>query len=133
MAVVRTEYDYAIFHECPHQKLFFDLKDKNYTKAKTKGGLSWRNPIFIYIPMTSLALIHYSLLFTILCQLLLKRTYIYTLESIFTKEYMHQNGQEKNEMLDCVSGRGFAWELNPDFFERKSNTLPLCEQSIHTT
>ena len=24
-----------------HQKLFFDLKDKNYKKAKVKGGLGW--------------------------------------------------------------------------------------------
>ena len=24
------------FQECPHQKLFFDLKDKNYKKAKMK-------------------------------------------------------------------------------------------------
>ena len=38
MAVVRTEYDYAIG---PHLKLFFDLKDKNYKKAKMKGGLGW--------------------------------------------------------------------------------------------
>ena len=29
------------FQECPHQKLFFDLKDKNYNKAKMKGGLGW--------------------------------------------------------------------------------------------
>ena len=29
------------FQECPHQKLFFDLKDKNYKKAKMKGGLGW--------------------------------------------------------------------------------------------
>ena len=45
VAVVRTEYDYAFFfqsiQECPHQKLFFDLKDKNYKKAKMKGGLGW--------------------------------------------------------------------------------------------
>ena len=27
------------FQEGPHQKLFFDLKDKNYKKAKMKGGL----------------------------------------------------------------------------------------------
>ena len=49
MAVVRTEYDYAVsfqsFQECPHQKLFFDLKDKNYKKAKMKGGLGWMKNI----------------------------------------------------------------------------------------
>ena len=49
MAVVRTEYDYAFtfqsFQECPHQKLFFDLKDKNYKKAKMKGGLGWMKNI----------------------------------------------------------------------------------------
>ena len=46
VAVVKTEYDYAVFprhlkKEGPHQKLFFDLKDKNYKKAKMKGGLGW--------------------------------------------------------------------------------------------
>ena len=49
MAVVRIEYDYAVsfqsFQECPHQKLFFDLKDKNYKKAKMKGGLGWMKNI----------------------------------------------------------------------------------------
>ena len=38
MAVVRTEYDYAIsfqsFHECLHQKSFFDLKDKKLQESK---------------------------------------------------------------------------------------------------
>ena len=29
---------YTSFQEGPHQKLFFDLKDKNYKKAKMKGG-----------------------------------------------------------------------------------------------
>ena len=29
------------FQEFPLQKLFFDLKDKNYMKAKMKGGLGW--------------------------------------------------------------------------------------------
>ena len=29
------------FQEFSHQKLFFDLKDKNYQKAKMKGGLGW--------------------------------------------------------------------------------------------
>ena len=29
------------FQECPHKKLFFNLKDKNYKKAKMKGGLGW--------------------------------------------------------------------------------------------
>ena len=42
VAVIRTEYDYTVFQECPHQKLFFDLKDIiNYKKAKMKGGLGW--------------------------------------------------------------------------------------------
>ena len=31
--------------EFPHQKLFFDLKDKNYKKAKMKGGLGWMKNI----------------------------------------------------------------------------------------
>ena len=48
VAVVRTEYDYAVsfqsFQECPHQKLFFD-QDKNYKKAKMKGGLGWMKNI----------------------------------------------------------------------------------------
>ena len=29
------------FQEGPHQKFFFDLEDKNYMKAKMKGGLCW--------------------------------------------------------------------------------------------
>ena len=29
------------FKNFSHQKLFFDLKDKNYKKAKMKGGLGW--------------------------------------------------------------------------------------------
>ena len=29
------------FQKGPHQKIFFDLKDKNYKKAKMKGGLGW--------------------------------------------------------------------------------------------
>ena len=33
------------FQELPHQKLFFDLKDKNYKKAKMKGGLGWMKNI----------------------------------------------------------------------------------------
>ena len=33
------------FQEFPHQKLFFDLKDKNYKKAKRKGGLGWMKNI----------------------------------------------------------------------------------------
>ena len=33
------------FQECPHQKLFFDLKDKNYKKAKMKGELDWMKNI----------------------------------------------------------------------------------------
>ena len=33
------------FQECPHQKLFFDLNDKKYKKAKMKGGLGWRKNI----------------------------------------------------------------------------------------
>ena len=45
MALVRTEYDSAVFQECPHQKLVFDLKDKNYNKAKMKGGLGWMKNI----------------------------------------------------------------------------------------
>ena len=49
VAIVRTEYDYAVsfqsFQECPHQKLFFDLKDKNYKKVKMKGGLGWMKNI----------------------------------------------------------------------------------------
>ena len=49
MAVVRTEYVYVVafqsFQECPHQKLFFDLKDKNYKKPKMKGGLGWMKNI----------------------------------------------------------------------------------------
>ena len=36
------------FQEGPHQKLFFDLKDKNYKKAKMKGGLGWMKKIFIW-------------------------------------------------------------------------------------
>ena len=34
------------FEEFPHQKLFFDLKDKNYRKAKMKGGLGWMKNIW---------------------------------------------------------------------------------------
>ena len=34
------------FKEFPHQKLFFDLKDKNYKKAKMKGGLGWMKNIW---------------------------------------------------------------------------------------
>ena len=49
VAIVRTEYDYTVsfqsFQECPHQKLFFDLKDKNYKKVKMKGGLGWMKNI----------------------------------------------------------------------------------------
>ena len=33
------------FQEFPYQKLFFDLKDKNYKKAKMKGGLGWMKNI----------------------------------------------------------------------------------------
>ena len=33
------------FQEFTHQKLFFDLKDKNYKKAKMKGGLGWMKNI----------------------------------------------------------------------------------------
>ena len=33
------------FQEFPHQKLFIDLKDKNYKKAKMKGGLGWMKNI----------------------------------------------------------------------------------------
>ena len=33
------------FQESPHQKLFFNLKDKNYKKAKMKGGLGWMKNI----------------------------------------------------------------------------------------
>ena len=33
------------FQEFPHQKLFFDLKDKNYKKAKMKGWLGWMKNI----------------------------------------------------------------------------------------
>ena len=33
--------------ECPHQKMFLDLKDKNYKKAKIKGGLGWMKNIGI--------------------------------------------------------------------------------------
>ena len=33
------------FQDFPHQKLFFDLKDKNYKKAKMKGGLGWMKNI----------------------------------------------------------------------------------------
>ena len=33
------------FQEFLHQKLFFDLKDKNYKKAKMKGGLCWMKNI----------------------------------------------------------------------------------------
>ena len=33
------------FQEFPHQKLFFDLKDKNYKKAKMKGRLGWMKSI----------------------------------------------------------------------------------------
>ena len=33
------------FQKFPHQKLFFDLKDKNYKKAKMKGGLGWMKNI----------------------------------------------------------------------------------------
>ena len=29
------------FKNFSHQKLFFDLKDKSYKKAKMKGGLGW--------------------------------------------------------------------------------------------
>ena len=32
---------FTSFQECPHEKLFLDLKDKNYKKAKMKGGLCW--------------------------------------------------------------------------------------------
>ena len=43
--MIRTEYDDAAFQhhfkKGPHQKLFFDLKYKNYNKAKMKGGLGW--------------------------------------------------------------------------------------------
>ena len=38
----RLDYDvflFMSFQEDPHKKLFFDLKDKNYTKAKMKGEL----------------------------------------------------------------------------------------------
>ena len=31
--------------EFPHQQLFFDLNDKNYKKAKMKGGLGWMKNI----------------------------------------------------------------------------------------
>ena len=37
----RAMPSFRSFQECPHQKLFFDLKDKNYKKAKMKGGLGW--------------------------------------------------------------------------------------------
>ena len=45
---------------------------------------------------------------------------MYTLDSVFTKiktmkGIYASKWTRKNEMLDCVSGRGFAWELNPDF------------------
>ena len=34
------------FKNFSHQKLFFDLKDKNYKKAKMKGGLGWMTIIW---------------------------------------------------------------------------------------
>ena len=33
------------FQEFTHQNLFFDLKDKNYKKAKMKGELGWMTNI----------------------------------------------------------------------------------------
>ena len=33
------------FQECPCQKLFLNLKDKNYKKEKMKGGLGWMKNI----------------------------------------------------------------------------------------
>ena len=32
---------HVVSRRSPHQKLFFDLKDQNYKKAKMKGGLGW--------------------------------------------------------------------------------------------
>ena len=31
----------TLFQEGSHQKILFDLKDKNYKKAKMKGGQGW--------------------------------------------------------------------------------------------
>ena len=36
---------FTSFQEGPHQKLFFDLKDKNYKIAKMKGELGWMGMI----------------------------------------------------------------------------------------
>ena len=36
---------FTSFQECPHKKLFLDLKDKNYKKAKMKGELCWMKKI----------------------------------------------------------------------------------------
>ena len=35
----------TLFQEGPHQKLFFDLKDKNYKKTNMIGGLGWMKKI----------------------------------------------------------------------------------------
>ena len=39
--IVRLCHLSSHFKNFSHQKLFFDLKDKNYKKAKMKGGLGW--------------------------------------------------------------------------------------------
>ncbi len=36
-------------------------------------------------------------------------------------------------MLDGVSGRGYRLGIEPRDFVPRTNTLPLCERSIHTT
>ena len=46
---IQSHYTHRGHHhntqEGPHQKLFFDIKDKNYKKAKMKGGLGWMKNI----------------------------------------------------------------------------------------
>ena len=45
MAVVRSDYDYAVFSRhfknVHTRNCFLNLKDKNYKKAKMKGELCW--------------------------------------------------------------------------------------------
>ena len=36
---------FHVISRSPHQILFFGLKDKNYKKAKMKGGLGWMKNI----------------------------------------------------------------------------------------
>ena len=40
-----TMPSFQAFQEFSYQKLFFDLKDINYNKAKMKGGLGWMKNI----------------------------------------------------------------------------------------